>query len=1539
MRYLTLTILLAMVTLSYSQVFTEDFENGGSIPSGWTQEYEYKTIDWVCQDGGHNGHPANAHSGSYNALFTTYTHANDGATTKLVSPTLSLTSGNDYYLTFYYASEKWNSDQDTLKVYYKESGVWHHIKTYNVNQVSWKKRVLPIPNTATNIAFEGESEYGYGVCVDDVRIDQIVRKPTVNTCDDVFVDDGGVGSNYSNNQSYIQTYTSDNNSCIRAIIDYYEIESDFDFLYIYDGVDLTGELLQVYTGSSTDTSTSATLDDNGTAFYGLSGSLTFYFYSDGATTDLGWEIALDCPDNCIAPPCSDNVAAADDCSLPTPICNLNGYCGNTGSDYTADHTELNVDQDGTFCGTIDNNSWLTFVADGTEAYIDVWVYNCTGIQPLGRVHGIQIEIFSGDCNGFTAVSNCWSPNKEANGRIKATGLTAGETYYIMIDGWGADDCEYSFAASANSGIVVANAGIDQTICEGQTVSLSASGGTSIQWVASPADVSLSGQESNANVNVSPSQTTIYTASVSGINTNCPASTADVVVYVNEADASFTGLNSEYCEDGSASVLTGNYGSAGSFSGSGISSNNFSPSSAGIGIHNVMYTYNYSVVTAFEENFDGVVSGWTHGAISGSDSWELGIPQGGNGDQNSSLSNADPVLDHTSTNTVNYVYGQGLSDIDGSGEGGYYNSSNEWLKTPAIDCSNISNTTLSFWRYANLEPNYDEAYVEISTDNINWNNLGETIYPQDDRWVFRGINISAYADGHSTVYIRWRSNNDGGTTYSGWNIDDVKVTGVQDGGSCVSTNVQTTEVYQPVTVDVSETSASICANDTYNASGTITGGIITGHWSTSGSGAFSSITNLSTVYTPSTSDISNGSVTLTLTSDNTGTPCGIDNASINLTITPLDDANFSYATNTFCSSGTTVFPDNTPSSSGSYSSTPSGLVLNSSTGEIDIANSVENSYDITYTTTGTCPNAHTVTVHIVPNFNAEFEYDNYDYCQTGVNPLPIHNNGGTDGVYSSTTGLEWGSTAGEVDLLSSTPGTYVVTNTITDLSGICPQATDTAHITIYEAPTVSIIEADAICSNENIDLHSIYGGSATGVIWSTTNGTGTFSDVNDTACYYTPSISDISNGIVTIVITSNSSNSICDDASESVNVNIYPQPQILVDANQPHCNLADGSITVTGTQGTSPYSYLWNDNSTQSTLSDVESGLYSVTVTDVNTCSNDTAISLSNLNAGIIQVVSQMNPSCFGYNDGSIAITMNGGTPEFTYYWSDQNDSAINPNLTAGTYYVTVTDAYNCDVYGEYTLIEPEKLKSTKSVYNVKCNGGSDGSITVNVTGGTNGYTYTWNNTSDNVSTLNNIEAGKYILNVTDANLCSLKDTFFIKEPRAISIDYVSVDVSCSERNDGSIAVSVDGGVKPYSLSWDNLTVTDSILKYLKPNVYTLTLTDSNNCEKSITIDVNASTESCLKIPTVFTPNADGINDKWKIKGCEWFDNISISVFNRWGDLVFNYNGTGSGYSDATNQWDGTYKNSGEVIDLSSFVYIIYLSGEDEPYQGTVTIVR
>jgi hypothetical protein len=193
--------------------------------------------------------------------------------------------------------------------------------------------------------------------------------------------------------------------------------------------------------------------------------------------------------------------------------------------------------------------------------------------------------------------------------------------------------------------------------------------------------------------------------------------------------------------------------------------------------------NLSEVVYFE-NFDNSgTNGWTSGSNYGSSSWEIGSPQGGRGysdyfGSRGFIGNADPTEDHTADNSINKVYGQGLGRTSNKeGVSAYFNSSEEWLMSPAIDLTNYYNTQLSFWRWANMEPYYDSAFVEISTDGVNWIDLEHTLYPMDSRWTELTFDIATIADRQSTVYFRWRTISDGSIYYAGWNIDDVKITGI------------------------------------------------------------------------------------------------------------------------------------------------------------------------------------------------------------------------------------------------------------------------------------------------------------------------------------------------------------------------------------------------------------------------------------------------------------------------------------------------------------------------------------------------------------------------------------------------------------------------------------------------------------------------------------------------------------------------------------------------------------------------------------------
>ncbi len=189
------------------------------------------------------------------------------------------------------------------------------------------------------------------------------------------------------------------------------------------------------------------------------------------------------------------------------------------------------------------------------------------------------------------------------------------------------------------------------------------------------------------------------------------------------------------------------------------------------------------------NFDiDAITSWTTGAsgINGDSdgrcSWEIAVPQGGQGYNNFFFQwrfegNSDPVMDHSIGNAVNKVAGQGLgaSSIQ-QGVSGHFVNSSEWIQSPAINCENSFNTTLSFWRWANFEPNSDYAFVEISDNGTTWTQLNHPMAIEDTKWTLVTIDISEYADWKQQVFIRWRSESSAWTYYSGWNIDDVLITG-------------------------------------------------------------------------------------------------------------------------------------------------------------------------------------------------------------------------------------------------------------------------------------------------------------------------------------------------------------------------------------------------------------------------------------------------------------------------------------------------------------------------------------------------------------------------------------------------------------------------------------------------------------------------------------------------------------------------------------------------------------------------------------------
>lgn len=292
---------------------------------------------------------------------------------------------------------------------------------------------------------------------------------------------------------------------------------------------------------------------------------------------------------------------------------------------------------------------------------------------------------------------------------------------------------------------------------------------------------------------------------------------------------------------------------------------------------------------------------------------------------------------------------------------------------------------------------------------------------------------------------------------------------------------------------------------------------------------------------------------------------------------------------------------------------------------------------------------------------------------------------------------------------------------------------------------------------------------------------------------------------------------------------------------------DGMATAIVSGGVSPYTYNWSDGQTTSIATNLPSGSYTVTISDNAGAAATASINLSQPTE-IMASVAGTNLLCNGGMGGQAIVTASGGTitSDYNYSWSTsppQNTSTAT-NLSAGEYTVTVTDDNGCSLTETISISEPPSLEITISgTTDASCNGGMDGQATATAAGGTvaTDYSYSWSTSlTQNTPTATGLSLGTYTVTVTDDNGCSATEIVNIGESENIEITVLDLmDVSCNGAGDGSISITVSGGVNPYSYSWTGDAMGQGdIATGLSAGVYEVTVTDQNNCGSSLQITVN-----------------------------------------------------------------------------------------------------
>jgi subtilisin family serine protease len=341
----------------------------------------------------------------------------------------------------------------------------------------------------------------------------------------------------------------------------------------------------------------------------------------------------------------------------------------------------------------------------------------------------------------------------------------------------------------------------------------------------------------------------------------------------------------------------------------------------------------------------------------------------------------------------------------------------------------------------------------------------------------------------------------------------------------------------------------------------------------------------------------------------------------------------------------------------------------------------------------------------------------------------------------------------------------------------------------------------------------------------------------------------------------SSNSITGLSSGNINVNVYDANGCSVSANSTisspslvvinttseNTNCAgssNGSASASVLGGTAPYNYSWSNGSSSSTASNLSAGNYTVNITDANGCNASSSVSIDSPVALNVNV-SAMNTSCSAASDGSASASVSGGTQPYSYSWSNGATTLSISDVIAGLYTVNVTDNSGCAQSANVTVgsIVSNLSVNVSLSNNVSCFGDNDGAVSCIASGGFSPYSYQWSNGASGQSILG-LSAGNYSVEVTDANGCSANSSSVsVNEAAQIVLSTTITNANCNISN-GSVALSIVGGIQPYSFSWNN-GATSQNTNNLSAGDYSVSITDANGC--SANADASVAVVSAVSI--------------------------------------------------------------------------------------------
>lgn len=298
--------------------------------------------------------------------------------------------------------------------------------------------------------------------------------------------------------------------------------------------------------------------------------------------------------------------------------------------------------------------------------------------------------------------------------------------------------------------------------------------------------------------------------------------------------------------------------------------------------------------------------------------------------------------------------------------------------------------------------------------------------------------------------------------------------------------------------------------------------------------------------------------------------------------------------------------------------------------------------------------------------------------------------------------------------------------------------------------------------------------------------------------------------------------------------------------QPDCFGETGSLLLSNLGAST---FVWeNGNTTATERTNLGAENYSVTITS-GSCTRILATTIVAKEQILINATAD-NLLCNGDNSGRITLNVSGGTSPYSYEWNNGAETATLENLAASEYSCTVTDRNSCSVTYSNTVSQPEILSAQVNTTDITCYGANNGAISLTVTGGTQQYTYHWNDNNEGANRTN-LSVGSYSVTIIDNHNCSTTASASISQPTALNVNGNATNISCFGRNDGVISISVAGGTEPYSYQWNGQTA-EANQTNLSAGDYSLVVTDANTCTATFSVTITEP-EELVAIPNTTTP--------------------------------------------------------------------------------------